>query len=64
MDINDVRFKLSLTVDQTNQLFGLLAMLANTPIIPLLEEIKSQLDAQLVPPEDIQSDKPETDFPL
>ena len=64
MDIKDMRFNLNLSLDETNQLFGLLAMLANSPVVPLLEEIKKQLDAQLVPPEDLKSEQNETDFPL
>jgi hypothetical protein len=60
----DFRLTLTLDVNQANDLYVLLASLPYNQVQFLMEEIRKQFDKQMIPPEDFESDKPETDFPL
>jgi hypothetical protein len=66
MDINDFRINLTFTIEEMNLVFRFLETIPYGQVAGLYETIRSQVDAQLIPPEDFDKpgDQNETDHPL
>jgi methyl coenzyme M reductase gamma subunit len=68
MDINDFRITLTFTIDEMNMIFDFLERLPYREVNGLVEELKRQIDPQLLPPENMTNsndlNNTETDHPL
>lgn len=62
MDINDYRIKLEFTIEEMNMIFRFLGTIPYDQVWGLMDNLKQQVDKQLVPPENFESDG--TEHPL
>jgi hypothetical protein len=63
MDPNEFRIKLEFTIDEMNQIFRFLGSQPYDVVSVLIQNLRNQIDPQLVPPEDFGGEN-ETDYPL
>ena len=65
MKIEDFRINLSFTIEEINMMFKLLEEIPYGRVAGLIEELKKQVDEQLVEPESFDSDvDSDTEHPL
>lgn len=68
MDINDFRIKLEFTIEEMNMVFRFLETIPYGEVAGLMENVKKQVDEQLVPIEFFENSSEEsttnTDYPI
>jgi hypothetical protein len=65
MKIEDFRINLSFTIEEINMMFKFLEEIPYGRVAGLIEELKKQVDEQLVEPESFDSDvESDTEHPL
>ena len=68
MDIENFRIKLEFNVEEMNLIFGFLETIPYGQVAGLYENVKKQVDAQLIPLENFNAASPEetinTDYPV
>lgn len=62
MDINEFRINLVFTIEEMNMIFKILGSAPYDDVARLIENVKDQVDKQLVPPESFEGN--ETEHPL
>ena len=65
MEIEDFKIKLEFTVEEMNKIFSFLGSIPYDHVWGLVQNIRDQVDKQLIPPENFDSKTgQETDHPL
>jgi hypothetical protein len=68
MDINDFKIKLEFTIEEMNMVFRFLETIPYGEVSGLMENVKKQVDEQLVPIESFENSSEEsttnTDYPI
>lgn len=67
MNINDFKINLSFSIDEMNMIFRFLETLPYGEVAGLMENLKKQVDSQLLPPEsfdDFPGETNNTDYPV